>query len=333
MTTAMIQPEIVQGPVSVDMRAALVREVETGLTRSPRSLSPWMFYDAYGSCLFERITALTEYYPCRFERELLEGFANEILDRLQPDLSHVLRIFELGAGTAAKTGLLLRAAMRSHGQVAYAPCDISPSALHVACMSIESSLPGVQLQPIVSNYVTDPPGLARSEGTTLAVYIGSSIGNFSRDAARTILRNLRSQLRRGDALLLGTDMVKDAPPLLAAYDDQEGVTAEFNLNILRRLNRELGADFDLAGFRHRVRWNRPQSRIEMHLESLRDQYVRIPDAGLLLHFGKGETIHTENSYKFTRIALASLLQDSGFQVEQTWTDPLKWYALTLAGVR
>lgn len=331
MTIATITPEIAHCPASHDTRAALIGEVEAGLTRSPRSLSPWMFYDAYGSHLFERITELAEYYPARIERELLGRFALEILQRVRADVRHPLRVFELGAGTAAKTGLLLKAATHGPGRVIYAPCDISPNALHTACTSIESLLPAVELQPIVSNYVTDPPRLARWAGTTLAVYIGSSIGNFSPVAARTILRNLRSQLRPGDSLLLGTDTVKDAGTLEAAYDDREGVTAEFNLNILRRLNRELRADFDLTGFRHRVRWNRPDSRVEMHLESLREQRVRIPEAGLVVHFAKGETIHTENSYKFTRLALAALLEDAGFRLEQTWADPLKWYALTLAG--
>lgn len=222
--------------------------------------------------------------------------------------------------------------MRSHGRLTYAPCDISPDALNLACMSMGALLPGVGLQPVVSNYVTDPPRLARCEGTTLAVYIGSSIGNVSPDAARRILRSLRSQLRPGDGLLLGTDMVKDEAILAAAYDDREGVTAEFNLNILRRLNRELRADFDSAGFRHRVRWNGADSRIEMHLESLHEQYVGIPEADLRIHFAKGETIHTENSYKFTQNSLGALLDDAGFKVQQTWTDPLQWYALTLAGL-
>ena len=333
MSMATIVPEIEQSPALGGTRTALIHEVEIGLTKSPRTLSPWMFYDAYGSCLFERITALPEYYPFRIEREILGQFAQEVLDRLRPDLSNALRVFELGAGTAAKTGLLLEAAIRSYGQVTYEPCDISADALNRACTSIESLLPGVRLQPTVRNYVTDPPRLAHGEGTVLAIYIGSSIGNFSPEAARTILRNLHTQLRRGDGLLLGTDMVKDLETLLAAYDDREGVTAEFNLNILHRLNRELGADFDFAWFQHRARWNRAESRIELHLESLRGQYVRIPEADLVAHFAKGETIHTENSYKFTKKTLAALLDEAGFEVRQTWMDPLRWYALTLASPR
>jgi L-histidine Nalpha-methyltransferase len=165
------------------------------------------------------------------------------------------------------------------------------------------------------------------------MYIGSSIGNFSPEESRTILRNLRSELRAGDALLLGTDMVKDEVTLVRAYDDGEGVTAAFNLNILHRLNRELGANFDTGCFQHRARWNRAQSRMEMHLKSTRDQCVNIPAAQLSIEFAAFETIHTENSYKFTRNTLGALLEDAGFSIQQTWTDPRQWYALTLAGLR
>ena len=147
-----------------------------------------------------------------------------------------------------------------------------------------------------------------------------------------ILRNLRSQLKAGDALLLGTDMVKDEATLVRAYDDKAGVTAAFNLNILRRLNRELGANFDTGCFRHRARWNRGESRIEMHLESTCDQFVEIPEADLNVEFAALETIHTESSYKFTLGTLSALLDDAGFRMERTWTDSLRWYALTLAGV-
>jgi len=159
----------------------------------------------------------------------------------------------------------------------------------------------------------EQPGAARVKGTTLAMYIGSRIGNFSSEESRTILRNLRSELRPGDALLLGTDMVKDGKDeatLVRAYDDSQGVTAAFNLNILHRLNRELGANFDTGCFRHRARWNRVESRIEMHLESTRDQCVNIPAAQLSLQFAALETIHTENSYKFTRKTLGGLLEDA-----------------------
>ena len=169
------------------------------------------------------------------------------------------------------------------------------------------------LEPVVVNYVNSPPRLEEFDGTTLALYLGSSIGNFTPQESRTILRNIGSQLRSGDALVLGTDLVKEESTLIAAYDDNEGVTAAFNLNVLNRLNNELGADFDPAGFRHRARWNSVASRIEMHLECVRDQCVQIASAELELHFREGETIHTENSYKFTDNTLDAILSDSGLQ--------------------
>ncbi len=251
------------------------------------------------SRIFERITQLQEYYPTRTERNILESCCDVIIAAACADKSKPMRLVELGAGTAAKTAILLHAAVRLRSEVLYAPVDVSADALEVACETIATSLPEVYVSPIVANYVTHPPRLESFNGTTLGLYIGSSIGNFAPEEARKILRNLNSQLQAGDALLLGVDMVKDEPILVAAYDDEEGVTAEFNLNLLHRLNRELVADFDLAGFRHRSLWNHSESRIEMHLESTRDQYVRIETADLDVYFAKSERIHTENSYKFT----------------------------------
>jgi L-histidine Nalpha-methyltransferase len=316
-----------------ETREALIDEVWSGMLKRPRSLVPWMLYDAEGSRLFECITTLPEYYPTRTERDILAKYAEAIITATGSDHSRPLRLLELGAGTAAKTGILLEAATRWRSEIIYLPIDVSSDALDAACDSIGCLLPDVELQPMVTNYVTHPPELERYQGTTLAMYIGSSIGNFSPQEARTILCNLSSQLRQGDALLLGTDLVKDEATLVRAYDDRDGVTAAFNLNILHRLNRELGADFDTSCFRHRARWNRVESRMEMHLESTREQCVNIPAAHLSLQFAACETIHTENSYKFTRDTLDDLLDDAGFTVEQTWTDPRQWYALTLAGLR
>jgi L-histidine Nalpha-methyltransferase len=317
----------------LDNREALIDEVWSGLRKRPRSLVPWMLYDSEGSRLFECITTLAEYYPTRTERDILASSADAIILATGSDYSRPLRLLELGAGTATKTGILLEAATRLRSDVIYFPIDVSPDALDAACDSIGDLLPEVELRPMVANYVTHPPALERFHGATLAIYIGSSIGNFSPQQACTILRNLRSQLRAGDALLLGTDMVKDEATLVRAYDDKDGVTAAFNLNILHRLNRELGANFDTGCFRHQARWNRWESRIEMHLESTCDQRIDIPAAQLSLEFAAFETIHTESSYKFTRNTLHALLDDAGFAVEQIWMDPQRWYALTLAGLR
>jgi dimethylhistidine N-methyltransferase len=318
---------------TADEREALTREVRRGLVARPRSLSPWMFYDAEGSRLFERITTLPEYYPTRIERAILAGNADAIVARAHYDRSLPLRLVELGAGTASKTCLLLEAALRFSGDVAYVPVDVCSNALELACENVECALPEVRVQPIVRNYVTRPLQLEPFDGTTIALYIGTSIGNFSPEEARLILRNLRAQLQTGDALLLGTDMVKDELTLLAAYDDSDGITAAFNLNILHRLNRELGANFDTGCFRHRVLWNSIESRIEMHLESTRDQDVCIEGAEIDLHFMPRETIHTENSYKFTDEGIRSLFEEAGFEIRGAWKDSCDWYSLTLACVR
>jgi dimethylhistidine N-methyltransferase len=314
-------------------REALTREVRRGLIARPRSLSPWMFYDAEGSRLFERITTLPEYYPTRTERAILAGYADAIIAAAHGDRSSPLRLVELGAGTASKTCILLEAALRVSDDVAYVPVDVCPDALKLACQNIARALPEVRMQPIVRNYVTHPLQLDPFDGTTLALYIGTSIGNFAPEEAQLILLNLCSQLQTGDALLIGTDMVKDEPTLLAAYDDSERITAAFNLNILHRLNKELGANFDAACFRHRALWNSMESRIEMHLESTQEQDVNIEHADLNLHFVPRETIHTENSYKFTDQGIRNLLRDAGFEIRASWKDSRDWYTLTLACLR
>jgi L-histidine N-alpha-methyltransferase len=315
-----------------DTREALSREVRRGLIARPRSLSPWMFYDAEGSGLFERITDLPEYYPTRTERAILAEYADEIVARAHGNGRLPVRLVELGAGTASKTCILLEAALRVSDDVVYVPVDVCSDALELACENVARALPEVCLQPIVRNYVTHPLQLEPFDGTTLALYIGTSIGNFAPDEAQLILRNLGSQLQAGDALLLGTDMVKDESTLLAAYDDSQGVTAAFNLNILRRLNRELGADFEAGSFRHRAVWNSIESRMEMHIESTQEQYVTIEHAGLDLHFEADETIHTESSYKFTCESIQSLLHAAGYGVRGTWADSRGWYSLTLASL-
>ena len=314
---------------ALNEREELIRDVQTGLHSLPRTLKPWMFYDELGSQLFERITKLAEYYPTRTERVLLESHADAIVAAARAG-SQPLRILELGAGTASKTCLLLAAAARRRIELVYMPLDVSADALEIACRNVECTFPGVLFEPVVVNYVNSPPQLEEFDGSTIALYLGSSIGNFLPEESRTILRNLGSQLRSRDTLVLGTDLVKDEWTMVSAYDDDDRVTAAFNLNILNRLNRELGADFDLTAFRHRVRWNSAESRIEMHLESMREQRIQVSAAELELYFGKGETIHTENSYKFTNETLGALLSDSGFEIQQTWRDAREWYALTLS---
>jgi dimethylhistidine N-methyltransferase len=305
-------------------------EVYRGLTALPKKLSPWLFYDQHGSELFEAITELPEYYLTRTEREIFAQYADEILATAAGTGDDRLAMIELGAGTAAKTGLLLAAAVRRQERVSYYPIDISVSALREASSRIGEKLPQVAVRPIVADYTTELNEIPAPACRRLVLYIGSSIGNFDRADADALLRNLRSQLAPGDLLLLGVDHVKDRATVLRAYNDGAGVTAEFNRNVLTRIKRELGADFRPRLFRHRVLWNEQQSRIEMHLESLVSQEVSIPALDLTVGFRRGETIHTENSYKFTPETVAKLLGRSGFAVRRDWTDRRRWFGVYLA---
>jgi dimethylhistidine N-methyltransferase len=319
----------------------VAREVRTGLTASPKILSPWLFYDEAGSHLFEQITELPEYYLTRTERSIFAAHAEEILREAARGQGPAgkLTLIELGAGTATKTGILLEEAVRQQGSVVYQPVDVSETALAEASENILKNIPDVTVRCQVADYTREGLPLDRLRNTrTLALYIGSSIGNFTPEDARGVLQNLRAQLLPGDTLLLGTDLVpgphKTIAMLLAAYDDAAGTTAAFNMNVLARLNRDLGADFVLENFRHKVLWNPAESRIEMHLESLVAQRVEIPGydngAVLTVDFAPGETIHTENSCKFTPAAVKALLASAGFKATRSWQDPQHLFAVTLA---
>jgi L-histidine Nalpha-methyltransferase len=302
-------------------------EVLAGLTARRKTLSPWLFYDEAGSELFEAITELPEYYVTRTERQILAAHAEEMIAAASG--GQTLSVVELGAGTATKTGLLLKAAVKLQGSVKYSPIDVSETALEQARVRLETELPQVTVNPIVADY-TEGMRFHAASGRRLVLYIGSSIGNFAPADAVDLLRGVRAQLLPGDCLLLGTDMVKDTATLLAAYDDAAGVTARFNLNVLTRINRELDGRFPLTLFRHKARWNEQQSRIEMHLESLLPQRIAIHGLGLEVRFALGETIHTENSYKFTDSQVESLVSRAGFRVKRQWSDEKKWFTVYLA---
>jgi L-histidine N-alpha-methyltransferase len=334
-----------------------------GLTRRrQKSLPPWLFYDEIGSRLFERITTLPEYYLTRAERTIFSTYAQELVSIFHgsglgntasgntgsaSDGGAPVTIAELGAGSASKTGVLLRAFASAQPALLYQPIDISPTALDEAA-TLLARIPGVHVKPQTANYITEGYDVLRPAGhQVLALYIGSSIGNFSPREATGILRSLRSRLVEGDALLLGVDLAPDpnagieatsgkpVEALLAAYDDAEGVTAAFNKNVLTRLNRDLGADFHLDRFAHRARWNAHCSRMEMHLESLVAQTVHIPTGGgpQRIDFAPGETIHTENSYKFNERSLNNLLESGGFAAKRIFHDPDRQFAVVLANVQ
>ena len=316
---------------SIDERIASV--VREGLTAAPKRLPPWLFYDAAGSRLFEEITALPEYYLTRTERSILAAHGPAIM--AQAAGGSRLRIAELGAGSAEKTRLLLKAAVERQGAVMYAPIDVSASALDAAQRRIEGEIAEVHVTPLVMDY-TDGEGRglklapAADGERMLVLYIGSSIGNFEPEEAGRLLRRLRRGLKAGDGLLLGVDLVKDGAILQAAYDDAAGVTEAFNKNLLARLNRELGCDFNTEAFAHRAVWNEAEARIEMHLESRMAQRVRIAALDFEAEFAEGETIHTENSYKFRPDQAEAMLSEVGFRPAGAWTDARGWFSVHLA---
>ena len=301
-------------------------EVVRGLTSNRKTLPCKLFYDDRGSALFEEITRLPEYYPTRTELEILRDRSSEIAQAVGAPVS----IVELGAGTATKTGTLLKAFTRRQMRLKYFPVDISPAALEDAKKRIKQDCPLAVVKPVVADFAHGFAFIKNIPNRKVVLYLGSSIGNFDWSDATTMLRNVREQLSSGDAFLLGTDMVKGAEFLVPAYDDSRGITAQFNKNILMRLNREFGGDFDLSSFRHIAEWNPLRSRMEIFLESLRTQTVTLKDIGLTVRFATGERIHTENSYKYTLQMVEQMLCVSGFKLEQSWFDRRDWFGLHLA---
>ncbi len=300
----------------------IAADVKEGLTARPKSLPCHLLYDEEGSRLFEAITELPEYYLTRTELSILEARAGDIAAAAGP----VRTVAELGAGTASKTRTILDAVRPS----LYVPIDVSPSALEIA--SGQLARPGLAVQPLVGRYQDLLPRLRELPGPRLLLFIGSSIGNYEPADAVELLSAARRCLAPGDCFLLGADLRKPESVLLPAYNDSAGVTARFTHNLLVRLNRELGAGFDIGAFRHLAIWNSELSRMEIYLESLREQDVAIPALDLTVHFARGERLHTENSYKLPLTAQLRLLRDAGFAPAALWRDAGELYAVHLARV-
>jgi L-histidine Nalpha-methyltransferase len=305
---------------------AYTDEVVNGLTSARKTLPCKLFYDDRGSALFEEITRMPEYYLTRTELEILQDKSHEIAHAIGLPVS----IIELGAGTATKTGTLLGAFARRQMRLKYYPVDISPAALDDAKNRIKLDCPSAVVKPVVADFAHGFAFLKNIPNRKLVLYLGSSIGNFDWNDAVSMLKSVREQLAAGDTLLLGTDMVKPAKFLVPAYDDGQGITAEFDKNILMRLNREFGGDFDLSSFRHIAEWNPSASRMEIYLESMRSQAVSLKTLGLSLGFRKGERIHTENSYKYSLQMVEQMLCVSGFKLARSWFDRREWFGLHLA---
>jgi dimethylhistidine N-methyltransferase/ergothioneine biosynthesis protein EgtC len=299
-------------------------DVLQGLVAPPRTLPPKWFYDKRGSDLFEQITRLPEYYPTRAEHEILTRRAPEIAA-----LTRASTLVELGSGSSRKTRLLLDALTAGGSLVRYAPLDVSASALEEAGEAIVRDYPGLDVTATVADFESDL-ALSDEPGPRLLAFLGSTIGNFDGAQRRAFYRTLSLALSSDDVLLLGADLVKDPDVLVRAYDDSQGVTAEFNKNVLQVLNRELGADFDPDTFDHVAVWNTEEERIEMRLRSQTAQTVKIRDLDLTAEFAPGEEMRTEISCKFRRESLTAELHEGGFTVRQWWTDAEGRFALLLA---
>lgn len=289
------------------------------LARRPRAISPKYFYDTRGSELFEEICRLEEYYPTRTELDILTRCAADIAARIGPDVELV----EFGAGSLTKVRILLDAMQRP---VRYLPIDISGTSLREAAAQLAHAYPALPIAPVVGDYAQplSLPTLLPAARCRVGFFPGSTIGNFTPAEALSFLEQTRPALE-GGGMLLGVDLVKDPVVLHAAYNDARGVTGEFNLNVLARANRELGADFDLGNFAHYAFYNPWDRRIEMHLLSMRRQRVRV--SGQVFEFEEGETLHTENSYKYTPDGVRELARRAGYAASAVWTDPSRWFSV------
>ena len=304
-------------------RDQMVRDVRQGLTRRDKQLSPKYFYDERGSELFEEITQLPEYYLTRSERALLEERIEEIVGSVQP-----CSLVELGAGSATKTRIIIDQ-MRSNGCAeCYVPVDVSKDFLEAAAIQLRADYADIQIQPVVSD-ITEPFSLPPLASPTLVAFLGSTIGNFPREQAVSLLSHIARAMGPADRFLLGADLIKDSEVINRAYNDSQGVTAAFNLNILERLNRELGADFLISDFEHHAFYNEQQHRVEMHLIARRPLKVAIPQIGEIAFQAK-ESIRTELSYKYDRDILEDILCAAGLVMEKWLPADDGSFALALA---
>ena len=325
MPTGCNRLTLVAAPGSGD-RADFAGDVRAGLTARPRRLPCLYFYDERGSRLFEEICELPEYYLTRAERSILETHADDLAARLAGPVDLV----DLGSGNSGKTRLVIEALLRRQGRLRFIPVDISVSMLRESSLALVETCTGLEVLAVAAEYHDGLDYLEKEGGPPrLVLWLGSNVGNFTPAEAVAFLRRLGGSMRPGDALLIGIDLRKDPACLVAAYDDAAGVTARFNLNLLARINRELGGRFDPEAFRHEARWNEAEGRMEMHLRSLRRQRVRIEALGLEISFAAGETIHTENSCKYSLEGIEELAAAAGFAIERQWLDGDSLFSLTL----
>ncbi|HTA15488.1 MAG TPA: L-histidine N(alpha)-methyltransferase [Solirubrobacteraceae bacterium] len=304
---------------------SLADDVLDGLTRPFKELPPKHFYDARGAELFDQICELPEYYPTRTERSILQETAGELAST-----TAAAELVELGSGTASKTRVLLDALHRAGTLKLYIPVDVTESMVRDCAQELTSEYPGLRVHGVIGDFERHLDRVPDSEGPRLVVFLGGTIGNFPPGSRRRFLRDISKLLGPEDHLLMGTDLVKDPQVLTQAYDDAQGVTAEFNRNLLRVLNRELKADFDPDDFDHVAVFNREHEWIEMRLRARREHTTTVHDLGLSVHFEQGEEMRTEISAKFTRERVEDDLSAAGLEIVSWLTDPQELFALTLS---
>jgi len=302
-------------------------DVKQGLLDPVKGLHPKYFYDSKGSDLFEKICETPEYYVTRTEAAILKKYSNEIA-KLNADKTVVV---ELGSGSSVKTRYIINSFIDHNGRLDYIPIDVSEILIDTSQVLI-NDYNKLHITGVISEY---EEGMEMVNVVTshpkLVIFLGSSIGNFTRDEARNLVTEISNNMNDTDNFLIGFDLRKDVNILNAAYNDKQGLTSEFNLNILKRINDELGGEFDISKFEHYAFFNENESRVEMHLVSLADHDVLINDIDEKIHFKKGETIHTENSYKFTDEMISDIASSAGLKVSHTWKDEKNYFALCLMG--
>ena len=313
---------------AADPVSSFAEDVARGLGDSPKHLDCRYFYDYEGSLLFEEICRLPEYYQTRTEATILEAGAGEIIG----GMPGTVVLVELGSGSSVKTTIIIEALLEKHGRASYTPIDISHSMLEESTAKLRVRYDRLEIVSIAAEYST---GLAQlrhfDKRPELILWLGSSIGNFERGAAEGFLKDIVRDLSPRDRLLIGFDLVKDVNILEKAYNDSRGVTAAFNLNLLARINRELGGGFDIDSFEHIAEYNRDKDRIEMYLVSTKDQDVPVARLDRSFHFDSGERIHTENSHKYSHEAIKEIAAEAGLRMIRQWHDPRRYFNLTLFG--
>lgn len=309
--------------VSVD--ADFARHVHEGLSGKNKRLDPRYFYDERGSRLFEEICQQPEYYPTRTEASILAEQGGNIVDAAGDGK---IALVEFGSGSSRKTRILIQEILARQKELHYFPIDISLSMLLEAGKNLEGEFAGLKVMHVHSDYASGIDHIEKAEGRKIILFLGSSIGNFDPDDAAAFLSDVARRIDKDDLLLVGFDLQKEKEILFRAYNDENGVTAKFNRNVLARINRELGGEFDLASFDHSAQYNEQRNRIEMHLVSKKEQKVRVRYAGQF-HFRSGESIHTESSYKYTVAQIERLARAAGLEVRKHFTDGNSWFDLAL----